>query len=246
MARKNRFIERSILGALSFLKESVFADEYALKKGVLQSVRPENKIVVFLSLVVLVLFAGDIRVLAALYGVCLFFAVFSKVPLLFFLKRTWVFIPLFSLFIAVPALFSVFTQGEALVTWTFLGQKITVTRPGLWGAVIFVARVATSVSLVVLLTLTTRHFALLGALRFFKVPAVFVMTLGMCYRYVYLFVTVVEHTYLAIQGRVGRRVACRKGQEIVAWSITSLWTRSYRLHEEVYQAMVSRGYRGET
>jgi cobalt/nickel transport system permease protein len=243
--RNNKFIERSILGALSFLKESVFADEYALKKGILQSARPESKIVVLLSLVVLVLFARDWRVLAALYGACLFFAVLSKIPVLFFLKRTWVFIPLFSLFVAVPALFDVFTPGEALVTWTFLGQKLTVTRPGLWGAVIFVARVATSVSLVVLLTLTTRHFALLKCLRFFGIPAIFVMTLGMCTRYVYLFVTVVEHTYLAIRSRVGRRVACRKGQEIVAWSIASLWTRSHRLHEEVYQAMVSRGYRGE-
>jgi len=37
----------------------------------------------------------------------------------------------------------------------------------------------------------------------------------------------------------------RKGQKIVAWNIAHLWMRSYRLNEQVYCAMLSRGFRGE-
>ena len=31
----------------------------------------------------------------------------------------------------------------------------------------------------------------------------------------------------------------------MAWNIAGLWQRSYRLSENVYQAMLSRGYSGE-
>jgi cobalt/nickel transport system permease protein len=230
---------------LSFFKESVFADEFALKKGFLQSWLPRPKAAVFLLLIVLVLLARDIKTLGGLYGSCFLLAVFSGIPPGYFLKRTWIFIPLFSLFIAVPAIFSIFTPGDALATWNIFGFKLIVTRQGAWGAGIFVARVVTSVSLVVLLTLTTQHTQLLKTLRSFGVPAVFVMTLGMCYRYIFLFMTVIEHTYMAIKSRVGTRVRHEKGRHVVTWNIASLWQRSYRLQEEVYQAMLSRGYRGE-
>jgi cobalt/nickel transport system permease protein len=106
-------------------------------------------------------------------------------------------------------------------------------------------RVLVSVSLCVLLALTTRHYALLRVLRIFKVPQIFVMTLGICYRYIYLFIEIIQDTYLAIKSRVGFVSSMHAGQKVVAWNMASLWQRSYLLHSEVYNAMLSRGYRGE-
>jgi len=76
-------------------------------------------------------------------------------------------------------------------------------------------------------------------------PQVFVMTLGMCYRYIFLFVEMIENTYLAIKSRAGTRVHYKKGQRIVAWNIANLWERSNQLNTEVYNAMLSRGYQRE-
>lgn len=245
MLKNNNFIERSIVGALSFLKESVFSDEYALKKGILQSLDPKIKIVVFLLLIIQILLTKNTLILLCLYAVLILLAYFSRINLLFFLKRTWVFIPLFSLFIAIPALFSVFTPGEALIIFNIGGVKLIITHQGLSGAVLFVARVTTSVTLAALLSITTRHFELLRALRILKIPQVFIMTLGMCYRYIFLFVEIVENTYIAIKSRVGVKMHYKKGQHIVSWNIAYLWMRSYQLNEDVYKAMLSRGYRGE-
>jgi cobalt/nickel transport system permease protein len=242
---KNNFIERSILGALTFLKESIFADEYAMKPGLLQSLDPRVKIVTFLLFIIQVLLTKNLVVLLFLYVFCLLLAYFSKVSLGFFLKRTWVFIPLFSLFIAIPALFSIFSPGDTLVAWKVLGTTVTITRQGLGAAGLFVTRVILSVSFAVLLSITTRHFVLLQVLRIFKIPQIFVMTLGMCYRYVYLFVEIIENTYLAIKSRVGGRLHYKKGQSVVAWNIAFLWQRSFRLNEDVYKSMLSRGYCGE-
>jgi cobalt/nickel transport system permease protein len=97
----------------------------------------------------------------------------------------------------------------------------------------------------VLLSITTKHFELLKVLRIFKVPQVFVMTVGMCYRYIYLFVEIIENTYLAIKSRAGTKIHYKKGQHVVAWNIAFLWQRSYQLNEDVYKAMLSRGYHGE-
>ncbi len=132
-----------------------------------------------------------------------------------------------------------------MVIFKIAGFELIITHQGLSGAVLFVMRVITSVSFVVLLSITTRHFELLRTLRIFKIPQVFIMTLGMCYRYIFLFVEIVEHTYLAIKSRVGVKMHYKKGQHVVAWNIAYLWARSYQLNEDVYKAMLSRGYRGE-
>jgi len=245
MLKKHNFVERSIVGALAFLKESVFSDDCASKKGFLQSLDPRIKTATLLLFVIQVLLAKNIVLLLCLYTASLLLACLSKIRLGFFLKRTWIFIPLFSLFIALPAIFSIFTPGETLAIWKIAGLKLVITRQGLSGAAFFVTRVITSVSFVVLLSITTRHFELLKVLRIFKVPQVFVMTLGMCYRYIFLFIGIIENTYLAIKSRVGTKIHSKKGQRIVAFNIASLWQRSYQLNEDVYQAMLSRGYNGE-
>jgi len=233
------------MSVVSFLKDSVFAEEYALKKGFLQSLDPRMKTIGFLLFLVQVMFTKDIGVLLGLYCLCLAMAGLSRINLGFFLKRTWVFIPLFSLFIAVPALFSIFTPGEALAVLHIGSLSLVITRQGMAGAALFVMRVAASVSFAVLLGLTTRHFVFLKVLRVFGIPQIFVMTLGMCYRYIFLFMEVVENTYIAIKSRVGRGIRSGSGRRIATWNIASLWLRSYRLNTDVYMAMLSRGYRGE-
>jgi len=239
------FVQRSIVGTLSFLKESIFADEYAAKAGFLQLLDPRIKVITFLLLIISIMITKSIVVILWLYVLCLVLTYLSQIRFGYFLKRTWIFIPIFSIFIVIPSLFSVFSPGTALATLNIFGIKLTVTQQGLSTAELFVMRVITSVSFAILLSITTRHFELLKVLRIFRIPQVFVMTVGMCYRYIFLFVETVENTYLAIKSRIGSRIHYKKGQHIVAWNITYLWNRSRQLNEEVYNAMLSRGYRGE-
>jgi len=241
--KSNNFIERSIVGGLTFLKASLFAEETAQKCGFLQSLDPRIKIIGFLLFIFQVLLTRDIPVLVFLYALSLLLVLISKINLGFFLKRTWIFIPLFSLFIAFPAIFG---PGQPLLTGQMMGVKFSITHQGLAGAAVFVMRVVTCVSFVVLLNLTTKHFELLKALRIFKIPEIFITTLGMCYRYIFLFVEVIQNTYLAIKSRVGIGVQYQRGQDIVAWNIAVLWKRSVELNVQVYKAMLSRGYRGES
>lgn len=245
MPGQRHFIERSLMSALSFIKDSVFSDEYAAKSGFLQRIDPGLKLISIFLILLAVLFSKSLLALLYLYIFCLGLAWLSFIPIWFFLKRTWFFIPIFSLFIALPALFNIFTPGQPLVTLKIFSVSLVITRQGAAGAGFFFLRVLTSVSLCILLSLTTRHFVLLKVMRLFKVPQVFVMTLGMCYRYIFLFIEIIQNTYLAIKSRCGYVALAKRGQGIVAWNIAGLWQRSYALQNEVYSAMLSRGYGGE-
>jgi cobalt/nickel transport system permease protein len=245
MAKNKHFIERSIMGALTFFRDSVSSDTLASQRGFLQDRDPRIKAVTILLLILAVLFTRDISVLIFLYAFVVLLVLLCRIDLIFFLKRTWIFIPLFSLFVVIPALFSFVTPGRELWGFGILGFRLAITHEGLAGALLFVTRVVTSVSLAILLTLTTRHNDLLRALRILGIPQLFVMTLGMCYRYIYLFAEIVERTHTAIKSRVGLIVHNKKGREIVTWNMASLWMRSYQLNNQVYNAMLSRGYSGE-
>lgn len=233
------------MGVVSFMKDSVFADEYAAKKGFLQSLDPRIKAITIFAFMIGVLFTKSLFVAAGVYALCAVLAFFSRINAVFFLKRTWLFIPFFSLFIAVPALFNVFTPGDTLYVFKAGGITFIVTRQGLSGAALFVVRVAASVSYAVLLSITTKHVELLRVLRVFKVPQIFVMTLGMCYRYIYLFADIIENTYRAMQSRAGAGIYLKSGRHIVVWNISALWQRSMHMQSQVYNAMLSRGWRGE-
>ena len=79
--KNGNFIERSLAGALSFFRDSVFADEYASLNGFMQGWDPRLKVLSILLLILSVQFLKDIRNISILYGVCLLFVVFSKINL---------------------------------------------------------------------------------------------------------------------------------------------------------------------
>lgn len=242
--KKNNFVEKTLAGAVSFFKESIYSEEYASKGAFLQRLNPRIKILSFLFFIISILFIKNVIPILALYGVTLLLAAFSKIDLVYFLKRTWVFIPLFSLFIAVPALFSVFSPGEGIFEFNIFQSEFVVTKQGLMAAGLFVSRVISSVSIAVLLSLTTKHSEILYTLKIFRIPPIFIMTLGMCYRYIYFFIKILEDVHTAIKGRTGGITGTRQGQKVVSWNMANLWYRSYQMHKEVFNAMLSRGYAG--
>jgi energy-coupling factor transporter transmembrane protein EcfT len=116
----------------------------------------------------------------------------------------------------------------------------------LHAAAIIVVRVATSISLVVLLTLTTPWHRLLAALRALFVPRMLVLVLGMAYRYLFHLLTSVSDMYLARRSRTaGTDRDVTSGRRFVAASAGALFGKSHAMSEEVYMAMVARGYTGD-
>jgi energy-coupling factor transporter transmembrane protein EcfT len=108
-------------------------------------------------------------------------------------------------------------------------------------------RVACSVSIVVLLTLTTPWTKLMAGSRGLFVPKVLILIVGMAYRYIFLLLNAVTDMYTARKARsVGNPNAdVRAGGRYVAATAGALFGKAHALSDEVHMAMVSRGYTGD-
>jgi cobalt ECF transporter T component CbiQ len=244
--RKGGFVEKTLGGSANLMRQAMFSDDVASRRGALQAIDPRVKVVTVFSLLVAAALVRHMSVLAGMYLATLVLAVASGLSLGFFVKRVWLFIPLFTGVVVAPATLNFVTHGEIVVhLGTWFGHPAGLTRPGLESAGLIVSRVAVSISLVVLLTLTTRWSRLLASLRSLFVPRIFVLVLGMTYRYVFHLLNGVTDMYTARKARTITRVSdSTKGRAFVAATGGALFGKAHALSEEVHQAMVSRGYTG--
>ncbi len=246
--RKGSYVQKTINGAADLLRQVMFSDDTSAQRGLLQRIDPRAKLVTLVGLVVVASFLRTIPGLLLLYAAALILAASSALPLGFFVKRVWLFVPIFTGIVLIPATLSIVTHGDVILTlWHWNGQPEGFTQQGLMSAALVVCRVASSISLVVLLTLTTPWTKLLAALRALGVPRMFVLIIGMAYRYLFLLLGSVTDMYEARKARtVGVERPDRGARRFVAATAGSLLGRSMVISEEVHQAMVSRGYRGNT
>lgn len=239
-------MDKTLEGITSFLEEALFSEEYAGRDGLLQRIDPRAKLLTTLFLIVALSLSTSLPAIAAAYLLSLLLARASEVELRFYLLRVWFFIPLFAGVIALPSMFTPLASGTPILTlFQVRGVEVSLTGEGVGSAALFVARVAASVSYVLLLVLTTRWSEILRALRVLKVPLIFVMVTEMTYRYIHLLIRVVREMHLGRKSRTIVGEGAWKGQEWVAGRIGHLFRRSYDMSMKVHQAMISRGYTGE-
>jgi cobalt/nickel transport system permease protein len=245
--KKGNFLSKTVEGGSRLLQQVMFGDDVAAGPGLLQRIDPRAKLV---SLVVLLVVAGlvhSIVSLAILYVATLALAAVSSLPVGFFVKRVWLFVPIFTGIVVIPATLSVVTPGDVVWTlWHWHGAPEGFTSQGLWAAGRVVARVAVSISLVVLLTLTTPWTRLLAALRSLGVPKIFILIVGMAYRYIFLLLGSVTDMFQARQARTpGTPRHDRSARAFVGAGVGALFGKSAQLSEEVHQAMTARGFTGD-
>ena len=245
--RKGSHVAKTLNGAASVMRQAMFADDTAAQPGLLQRLDPRVKVLTVLGLLIAVSLVRSLPVLLAAYAGTLVLASLSRLSLRFFVKRVWLFVPIFTGVVVLPAALNIITAGDIVVPLgTWFGHELGFTSQGLTSAALIVTRVATSISLVVLLTLTTSWTRLLAALRALLVPRMFILVLGMAYRYLFHLLSAVVDMYTARRARtVNDDRDTRAGRAFVAASAGALFGRTHALSEEVHMAMVSRGYTGE-
>ncbi len=250
------FVKKTIDGVFSFFQDALVAETFTTRDGLLQSLDPRGKMISILAVVFAISVTKDLRLLAAVYLLTLIFAHLSKIGIGFFIKRVWLFVPFFAGVIVIPVIFNVFLPGDPLVPImdlppgahlgpAALPASIYITKQGTFAAVTFTLRVATAVSAVVLLFLTTPQQLLFKSLRSLRVPKVYVLTMAMAYRYIFLFMEMIRDLHIAKKSRTIRSMSLRDEQRWVGGRIGYMLIKSLDMSEKVHMAMVSRGYSGD-
>ena len=237
------WLEHSIAGVAGSIERAVFTEELARHPGWLQRLDPRAKVAMFLIAVIAASASTSLGVLLGLYLAILIVARASRLPFDFFVKRVWLGIPLFAGIVIIPSIF--FAAGPRLFDVGLGPLHVGVSATGLWSAVIFVTRVGVSVSLAVLLVLTTPWADVLKSLHALKVPHVFVLVLSMTYRYIFLFLHTLNGMFEARKSRVVARLGGGEDRRWITRSMGALMSRSFKMSNDVYAAMLARGFTGE-
>jgi len=172
---------------------------------------------------------------------------FSGLGLGFTFRRSFIALP-FAL-AAITVLFSI--PGKPVTSFQFLMWHFTITDAGLLRFVSIVIRSWLSVQMAILLVAVTEFPKIVHALRHLRVPAVLTVIISFLYRYLFVLADEVLRLLRAREAR-SAQMAGRGAGGSVLWRARvtgnmagQLFLRSYERSDRVYNAMLSRGYKGE-
>jgi cobalt/nickel transport system permease protein len=239
ISRRSRVLEETLHGITETLERGLFAEAISARPGLFQGLDARVKVLSVLALLVGVSLSRNLWAILGTYLLAFGLALASAIPADYFIRRVWLALPFFTGVLVLPALF--ITPGPAL--WQ-LPLGLAITRTGVTTALFLLLRVSTSVSLTLLLILTTPWNTVLSALGVLHVPDVFILILGMTYRYIYLLLHAANDMFLSRKSRTVGKMTDAEARKTLASVSATLLSKSLNLSSEVYLAMQSRGFRG--
>jgi len=189
---------------------------------------------------------------AALAALWLAMTLLSAVPPTLLLRRGLVALP-FAL-AAITVLFTLPGQPLLAIPLPFGGDKwqLTISDAGLIRFSTIMLKSWTSVLMALLLSATTIFPDILRAMRGIGIPKMLVGVIAFMYRYIFVLADEALRLMRAREARMATGPAGQPSGGSVVWRARvvggmagNLFVRSFARSERVYQAMISRGYRGE-
>lgn len=238
-----KFIERTLAELAANAATAMRAETSARQNGFLQQFDPRARLVGLLLLTVTATLQYRLLPLVVLAFFALLLAHLSRLSLRVFATRVWLTAPLLVVVITLPAALGVSPKlAPLLVLWHH--PYLALTRAGALGVCLLGLRVGTAVSYAALLPLTISWSDLLHALQSLKAPRLFVMVVGMAYRYIMVLMQAADEMFTARRSRQVGQISPLEGRRLVSRSAGALFTKTLALSDEVYDAMLARGYTG--
>jgi cobalt ECF transporter T component CbiQ len=217
------------------------SESMARERGLLQALDPRVRVIGLFSLLLAATLSHTIAVVLGLFVIAVSIGLLSRVSPAILVTRVWLVVLLFTGVIALPALF--LTPGTPISAQSWLGQSIT--AQGATTAMLLIFRVETAATLTTLLVLTTPWMHILKALRSLRVPQEIVMMLAMTHRYVFLLAETAGQMFESRNSRTVGVLSRAQQRHVTAQTAGVLLSKTIELSSDVFQAMQSRGFRGD-
>ena len=224
-------------------------DRYHHRQSPLHSLDPRIKVILTIAFILsnALLPDGAWIAFALAWGIVLFANIISRLGIGFTFKRSFIALP-FAL-AAITVLFTL--PGKPVTSFHFMMWDLTVTDSGLLRFISIVVRSWLSVQMAILLVAVTEFPKIIHALTHLHVPAILTVIISFLYRYLFVLTDEVMRMMRARQARSAAADGIRSGGS-VAWRAKiagnmagQLFLRSYERSDRIYNAMLSRGYKGE-
>jgi cobalt/nickel transport system permease protein len=228
---------------LERFQELVYFEKYSSLHSPVHQVNPIVKFFIVILIIIVNMSFTHIIPYFLLMLVIIGIMVLSHVPLRYYFVRTLFFIIIFAGVIALPLLF--FTPGQVVALWSIGTVNIVITLEGVLLASSLVLRVWLSLMAVMTLIFTTPFANLIHAMKHMHIPRIFLILFSLTYRYIFLFIEELMRLLQAKDSRSFRSLGFRLRFKILGQLFGTLLVRSIDKSEQVYRAMLARGYTGD-
>lgn len=224
-------------------------DRYHHGQSPLHSLDPRIKVIVTLAFILSNALLPDGAWIAFVlaWAAVIFASAVSGLGVAFTFKRSFIALP-FAL-AAITVLFSI--PGKPVTSFHFMMWDFTITDAGLLRFVSIVVRSWLSVQMAILLVAVTEFPKIIHALTHLHVPKIITMIISFLYRYLFVLTDEVMRLLTARQARSAASAGQRSGgsvrwrAQIAGQMAGQLFLRSYERSDRIYNAMLSRGYKGD-
>jgi cobalt ECF transporter T component CbiQ len=225
-------------------------------KGFFQKLDPRVKVIFLIFFVIIVSLKTDILPEAAITLFTFLLVVSSRINIAQFYRRIAGLTFIFGFLVVFPSACNVVTPGEMILPIIHLShpyefliyhipEEIGLTRQGLDCVIMLSLRMMNSLAISLLVIYTTPFHRIIKALQVFRVPQALLLVITLSYKYIFIFVKTVESMYLARKSRLVGMARDDEARIWVAGRIAHMFRKSMSRYEEVFRAMVARGYAEE-
>lgn len=239
--RRDRGFTATLVSLSQTLGVALASENISRQPGLMQALDPRVRMLGVLTLILAVTLSHRLAAIGAVFAAAVVLALASGVSLVTLARRVWLVVLAFTAVIALPAL--VLTPGSTLFVLPLLNWAITLQ--GALSAAFLICRVETAVTLTTVLVLTTSWMQLLRSLRTFRLPQEVVLMLAMTHRYIVLLAETAGQMFESRESRTLGKLNRSTQRHVTARTAGVLLSKSVELSNEVFQAMQSRGFRGD-
>jgi cobalt/nickel transport system permease protein len=252
----SRFIDRSVMHLSRFLKNTYVQMDLSAKEGFFQGLDPRLKLFFLVFFAVAISLKRDFESHLLLALVLLIFSLFSRLRLATLYSRIMVLGLAFGVLVSFPSAFNVIVPGTVVFPFITLERDhrllfytipktIGLTEEGLYLVALLTLRVVNSLTVCTLVLYTTSFFGLIKALRLLRVPAAVILIITLLYKYIFILACSLEETHLAMKSRMVSPFMKNRARLWIADRMAYFYRRTHQTCDEVFGAMVSRGFTGE-
>ena len=247
------FIDNGISHLGKVIRTGYIQWELASKDGFFQRLDARIKVLFLVFFIIIVSLKREIVPEIGIAFFIFVLAVLSRLNLFSFYKKVLSLGFIFGFLIALPAAFNVITKGEIILPllhlsksydfWIYhVPQTIGITREGISGVIMLTLRVVNSISLSFLILYTTSFSDIIRAFRILKVPDAVLMIITLTYKYIFIFAKTVEDMHLAKKSRMTGGITTTEARKWIAGRIAFIFRKTQQRCEEVFKAMLGRGF----
>lgn len=250
------FIDRTLRKTSLLIKAAYIQMDTAKTHGLMQGIDARIKM---LFLLLFVVQANILQLIHSQLWLFIFLLVVitsSRLNLRDIYKKILLFSFFFGFIVIAPAALNLATEGQIVLylfrfthpyhVWIYhIPADIGITREGLLVVARLYLKVFNSITVTLLVFYTTSFHEIIKALKIFKVPGVFLLIMMMTYKFIFILAHTVQETYFALKLRWWKKVKHHEANNIIAGRMAYIFRKSWHRYEEVYSAMLARGFTGE-